>query len=343
MPATRPTASPARPDDRDADRSRGGHRRDPADRGADLGQGRRARRPDRGRLRRPADHARVGPQGLAAVHGRPDAGDPLAAPDRPDGGELVRRQLDRVVGAGPHPQGPLGDDRRRGRPDRRGHHRHGPDPELPRPLPPRQEPGLAPDLHAPRQARPPPRRHPGRLRRLHDPGPVRRRLRPRLRGVLPEPPLRRRPEAGGLHEPRMTMHRRPLGGARRLAGLAAIVIIVACLLPWFQTSNDAGLPPLSGNAFSGSGVVVFFVALGVIALLALPYAAGDTPVSVDRPVSFLILTVLGWIALAIRAIDLALTNPEVLFPTRAYGLWLAALGLLLLSRAVYNMTREERV
>jgi hypothetical protein len=141
----------------------------------------------------------------------------------------------------------------------------------------------------------------------------------------------------------MTMHRRPLGGARRLAGIAAILIIVACLLPWFQTSNDAGLPPLSGNAFSGSGIVVFFVALGVIALLALPYAAGDTPVSIDRPLSFLILTVLGWIALAIRAIDLALTNPEVLFPTRAYGLWLAALGLILLSRAVYNMTREDRV
>ncbi len=141
----------------------------------------------------------------------------------------------------------------------------------------------------------------------------------------------------------MTMHRRPLGGARRLAGLAAILIIVACLLPWFGTSTDAGLPPLTGNAFSGSGIVVFFVGLAVIALLALPYAAGDTPVGLDRPLSFLILTVIGWIALAIRAIDLALTNVEVLFPTRAYGLWLAALGLILLSRAVYDMSRERRV
>ncbi len=120
-------------------------------------------------------------------------------------------------------------------------------------------------------------------------------------------------------------------------------IIVACLLPWFGTSTDAGLPPLSGNAFSGSGIVVFFVALAVIALLALPYAAGDTPVGLDRPLSFLILTVIGWIALAIRAIDLASTNIEVLFPTRAYGLWLAALGLILLSRAVYDMQRERRV
>ena len=89
----------------------------------------------------------------------------------------------------------------------------------------------------------------------------------------------------------MTMHRRPLGGARRLAGLSSILLIVACLLPWFGTSSESGLPPLSGNAFSGSGIVVFFVALAVIALLALPYAAGDTPVSLDRPLSFLILAI----------------------------------------------------
>jgi hypothetical protein len=141
----------------------------------------------------------------------------------------------------------------------------------------------------------------------------------------------------------MTMHRRPLGGARRLAGPAAILIIVACLLPWFATSTEAGLPPLSGNAFSGSGIIVFFVGLAVIALLALPYAAGDTPVGLDRPLSFLILTVIGWIALAVRAIDLAGINIEVLLPTRAYGLWLAALGLILLSRAVYLMRGEQRV
>jgi len=138
------------------------------------------------------------------------------------------------------------------------------------------------------------------------------------------------------------MHRRPLGRARRLAGIAAIVILVACFLPWFGTSTDAGLPPLSGNAFAGSGVLVFFVGLAVIALLALPYAAGDTPVSLDRPLSFLIVTVLGWLALAVRAIDLAAANVEVLFPTRAYGLWITAIALVILSRAVYEMRTEQR-
>jgi hypothetical protein len=138
------------------------------------------------------------------------------------------------------------------------------------------------------------------------------------------------------------MHRRPLGAGRRLAAIASIIILVACFLPWWGTSADLGLPPRSGNAFDGSGVVVFFVALAVIALLALPYAAGDVPVGLDRTISFLILLVVGWIALAIRLIDLAATNIEAIFPQRAYGLWLAAIGLAVLSRAVYDISREPR-
>jgi hypothetical protein len=138
------------------------------------------------------------------------------------------------------------------------------------------------------------------------------------------------------------MHRRPLGAGRRLAGLASIIVIAACFLPWWQTSADLGLPPRSGNAFDGSGVLVFFVALAIIALLALPYAAGDVPVGLDRPLSFLILTIVAWVAFAIRLADLALTNLDAVLPQRAYGLWLAALGLIVLSRAVYNITRERR-
>ena len=139
------------------------------------------------------------------------------------------------------------------------------------------------------------------------------------------------------------MHRRPLGAGRRLAGFASVVIIAACFLPWWQTSTDLGLPPRSGNAFDGSGVLVFFVALAIIALLALPYAAGDVPVGLDRPLSFLILTVVGWLALGARVADLALTNLQAVLPHRAYGLWLAALGLIILSRATYHIVRERRL
>jgi hypothetical protein len=141
----------------------------------------------------------------------------------------------------------------------------------------------------------------------------------------------------------MTMHRRPLGAARRLAGFAAILLIVACFLPWWHVGGGPDeLPVNGGNAFAGSGIVVFFVALAVIALLALPYAAGDVPVAIDRPLSFTVLAVVGWLALVFRAIDVAMVNVEAILPTRAYGLWLAVLGLLVLSRAVYNIRREHR-
>ena len=89
---------------------------------------------------------------------------------------------------------------------------------------------------------------------------------------------------------------------------------------------------------------MFFVALAIIALLALPYAAGDAPVWLDRPLSFLILAVIGWVAFAIRRDqprDDATSRCS--FRQRAYGLWLAAIGLILLSRAVYDMQRERRV
>ena len=137
------------------------------------------------------------------------------------------------------------------------------------------------------------------------------------------------------------MHRRPLGSGRRLAGLAALVILVACFLPWWQTSGELGVQ-LGGNAFDGAGVIVFFDALAVIALLALPYAAGDVPVGLDRSLSFLILAGVGWVAWAIRLVDLAAANLEAVYPQRAYGLWLAALGLIILSRAAYNIYKEPR-
>ncbi len=138
------------------------------------------------------------------------------------------------------------------------------------------------------------------------------------------------------------MHRRPLGAGRRLAALAAILIIVACFLPWWQSSGDFGLTPLSNNAFDGAGALVFYAALAIVALLALPYAAGDVPIAIDRPLSFIIVTVVAWLALAIHAIGIAIRDVEALLPQRAYGLWLAVLGLAVLSRAVYDIARERR-
>ena len=143
----------------------------------------------------------------------------------------------------------------------------------------------------------------------------------------------------------MTMHRRPLGGGRTLAAIGGVLIIVGSILPWWRVGGDTGIPPLSGNAFDGSGIIVFLVGVATLALVALPYAVGDRPTGLDRTISFALLAVVGWLGLAWRVIDLFLsgafqfTDPVQVF-TNGPGLWIAALGLAVLSRAVYRMTRE---
>jgi hypothetical protein len=85
------------------------------------------------------------------------------------------------------------------------------------------------------------------------------------------------------------MHRRPLGNGRRLALLGAVILLVGCVLPWYSVGGDGGLPQIVLRAFDGTGIVSFFAALATLALVALPYAAGERPVSIDRGISYAIL------------------------------------------------------
>jgi len=143
----------------------------------------------------------------------------------------------------------------------------------------------------------------------------------------------------------MTMHRRPLGQGRTLAALGGGLIVVGSILPWWQVGGDPGLPAVSGNGLEGSGIIVFLVGVVTLALVALPYAVGDRPTSIDRWTSYALLVIVGWVGFLWRAIDLlmrgafAFDEPVQVF-TNGPGLWIAALGLAILSRAVYRMTRE---
>lgn len=143
----------------------------------------------------------------------------------------------------------------------------------------------------------------------------------------------------------MTMHRRPLGGGRTLATVGGLAIVVGSILPWWRLGGDTGIPAVSGNAFGGSGILVFLAAVVTLALVALPYALGDRPTGLDRWLSFAILAVVGWIGFGWRVLDLLLTGafhftePAQVF-TNGPGLWLAGIGLAIMSRAAYQMTRE---
>jgi hypothetical protein len=135
------------------------------------------------------------------------------------------------------------------------------------------------------------------------------------------------------------VHRRPVGRGRTIAALSAIVLLVGSVLPWYTAGGADGIPAASGNAFEGAGIVVFLAALATLALVTLPYAAGDRPVGFDRWPWFAIVWLAAVVAFSLRVADLA--GQGVLgLPDRAPGLWLTAAGLIVLGRAVYEIWAE---
>jgi hypothetical protein len=131
-----------------------------------------------------------------------------------------------------------------------------------------------------------------------------------------------------------------------MAALGGVLMVVGSVLQWWQVGGTPGITAESGNGLAGSGILVFLVGIATLVLVVLPYAAGDRPVGLDRWLTFAILAVAGWIGFAWRVVELLLVGAfqfgspaQVL--TNGPGLWIAAVGLALLARAAYVMTRES--
>ncbi len=140
----------------------------------------------------------------------------------------------------------------------------------------------------------------------------------------------------------MSLHRRPVGRARMLAALGAVVVLAGTIPPWWTAGSvESGIPPISGNAFEGAGIAVFLVALATLALITLPYA-GDRPFGLDRWWAYAALAVAGWLALLMRVVAIALEPGGLgtMTPDRAPGLWVTAVGLVILARAAYQISTE---
>jgi hypothetical protein len=142
----------------------------------------------------------------------------------------------------------------------------------------------------------------------------------------------------------MSLHRRPLGRGRLIAGISATLILAGSVLPWFRAGGSDGIPPIEGNAFEGPGILVFLSALATLALVALPYASGDRPVALDRWWAYAAVAVVAAVALVVRVAAIASEagGLAAMLPDRAPGLWLTAVGVLGLLFAAADMYGERR-
>ncbi len=135
------------------------------------------------------------------------------------------------------------------------------------------------------------------------------------------------------------MNRRRLGRGRLVIGVGAVLTLVGCLFPWGQTAG-VGLPPESTTAFDGFGIVVFVAAVGLLALITLPYAAGDQPIGLDRPLAFAIVGAVGVIGFLLKLVQV-LGDGLLALPDKGLGLWLAAVGLVVVVWGLAEMAAER--
>ncbi len=127
----------------------------------------------------------------------------------------------------------------------------------------------------------------------------------------------------------MTLQRRPVGRGRWIAAISAVVIMAGCVLPWFRAGGSEGIPPLTGNAFDGMGILVVLAALATLALVSLPYAMGDRPVAIDRWWTYALIVGGGAVGLLGRLAGILGVDGgmRLVLPDRGPGLWVTAVGL----------------
>lgn len=135
------------------------------------------------------------------------------------------------------------------------------------------------------------------------------------------------------------MYRRPFGRGRTLAVVGALIVVAGCLLPWYAFRVDGGLPARQFIGLAESGILAFIASLGTLALVALPYAAGDRPVSADRGLAYLLLAGLAAVGVAVWPLQV-LDDLSGLSPDRAPGWWIALVGLVVLARATFEIFQE---
>jgi hypothetical protein len=128
-----------------------------------------------------------------------------------------------------------------------------------------------------------------------------------------------------------------------LIAIAAIAIVGAVFLQWWQVGGGPGeLPERSGMGISdGRVLLMFLAAVATLLIVTLPFAS-ERPIAIDHPLTYIALLVVMVIGYILRLVDLFQHTLWPWPPQHGLGVWLAAIAMGLFSRGVFEVYEERR-
>jgi hypothetical protein len=130
---------------------------------------------------------------------------------------------------------------------------------------------------------------------------------------------------------------------RWILAIGAIVMAGSTILQWWQIGGGTGeLSQLSGQGISDGRVfLMFLAAIASLLLVTLPFAS-EKPMAIDHPLVYLALFAVGLVGYLLRVVSMVQDNLLPFPPQHGLGFWLAAVGLVLVARGVFEMHEERQ-
>ncbi|MFN8619711.1 MAG: hypothetical protein U0869_03045 [Chloroflexota bacterium] len=135
--------------------------------------------------------------------------------------------------------------------------------------------------------------------------------------------------------------RRGLGAGRALIAVGSVLALIGTFLPWVTAGELSG-QVVTANGLSGTGILVFLAACGMLLLMVLPYASSSGRSGLDRPLAYALLAGVAIAGLVIRVAQLWSDGALELWPPGdALGLWVCIAGLVLVALGVGQLLGER--
>jgi hypothetical protein len=135
--------------------------------------------------------------------------------------------------------------------------------------------------------------------------------------------------------------RRGLGAGRALVAIGSVLALIGCFLPWVTAGELSGRV-VTSNGLSGTGILVFLAACGMLLLVVLPYASSSGRSALDRPLAYALLAGVAIVGLVVRVAQLWSDGALELWPPGpSIGLWVCLAGLAFVALGVGQLLGER--